>query len=159
MAFGLHLKSKNYSTIHKAKQNMSNFLNTKLLTLAQKSLDFRTKRQDLLASNIANKDTPGYQAEDLVFEKNLKQALNADQPGHLQITDVRHMDGNNTPPLQITEPQRIRSAAPFVSFNGNTVDLDKEMAKMAENQLMYNATTRVISHQFKALKTAISEGR
>ena len=138
---------------------MSGFLNTKLLTLAHKSLDFRTQRQDLLSSNIANKDTPGYQAEDLVFENNLQKAIHADQPGPLQITNARHMDGNDTPPLQITEPQRIRSAAPFVDFNGNTVDLDREMAKMAENQLMYNATTRVMSYQFRKLKTAISEGR
>ncbi len=138
---------------------MSGFLNTKLMTLTEKSLDFRTKRQELLSSNVANKDTPGYQAEDLVFEKRLKHALDADSPGPLRTTHSLHMDGNNTPPLELVEGERIRSAAPFVDFNGNTVDLDKEMAKIAENQLMYNASVRMMSHQFKMLKAAIAEGR
>ena len=42
---------------------------SKIFTLLHKTLDFRTQRQDLLTSNIANKDTPGYKAEDMVFEK------------------------------------------------------------------------------------------
>ena len=46
---------------------MSGLFGNNIFTIAQKSLDFRTSRHDLLASNVANKDTPGYQAEDLVF--------------------------------------------------------------------------------------------
>lgn len=138
---------------------MSGFLETNMMKLMQKSLDFRSTRHDLLASNIANKDTPNYQAQDLVFEKSLKKALNADVPGPLKVTDELHMDGNQTPPLDLVKPSRINSAAPFVDFNGNTVDLDREMSKIAENQLMYNATTRMVGHQFKLIKTAISEGR
>ncbi len=136
---------------------MSGFLNTKIMTLFEKSLSFRTQRHDLLASNVANKDTPGYHAQDLVFEKNLEKALHADQPGPLKTSNPRHMDGNNTPPLELAQARRITSAAPFVDFDGNTVDLDKEMAKIAENQLTYNATTRMLSHQFRMLKTAITE--
>lgn len=136
---------------------MSEFLSSKLMTLMEKSLDFRTQRHDLLASNVANKDTPGYSAQDLVFEKNLKKALHADEPGLLKTSHPLHMDGNNTPPLDRVEAKRINSAAPFVGFDGNSVDLDREMAKIAENQLMYNATTQMISHHFKMLKTAITE--
>ena len=136
---------------------MSDFLNSKLMTLMEKTLDFRTQRHDLLASNVANKDTPGYSAQDLVFEKNLEKALHADEPGLLQTTHPLHMDGNNTPPMELVEGKRITSAAPFVGFDGNSVDLDREMAKIAENQLMFNATTRMISHHFKMLKTAITE--
>ena len=57
--------------------------NSKIFTLLHKTLDFRTQRQDLLTSNIANKDTPGYKAEDMVFEKSLEKALHADKPGLL----------------------------------------------------------------------------
>ena len=131
----------------------------KIFTLLQKTLDFRTQRQDLLASNIANKDTPGFKAEDMVFEKSLEKALHAEEPGPLKTTDVKHFDGRNTPALELVKAQRIHSASPFPDFDGNTVDLDREMAKMAENQLMYNASIRMLSHKFKMLKTAITEGR
>ena len=135
---------------------MSLFNDTAQL-LAQKTLDLRTERHKLLSSNVANLDTPGYQAEDLVFENSLVAALEAETPGLLKVTDERHLDGNDAPLLDTIEGQRIHSATPLADFDGNTVDLDKEMAKMAENQLMYNASIRMLSHQFRMLKTAISE--
>ena len=58
-----------------------------IFTLLQKTLDFRTQRQDLLASNIANKDTPGFKAEDLVFERSLEKAMHAEEPGPLKTTN------------------------------------------------------------------------
>ena len=131
----------------------------KIFTLLHKTLDFRTQRQDLLASNIANKDTPGFKAEDLVFERSLEKAMHAEQPGPLKTTNEKHFNGRNTPPLELVKGQRIYSASPFPDFDGNTVDLDREMAKMAENQLMYNASIRMLTHQFRMLKTAITEGR
>ena len=138
---------------------MSGLFGNNIFTIAQKSLDFRTSRHDLLASNVANKDTPGYQAEDLVFRASLEKALQAEQPGPLKQTDSRHFDGRNTPPLNEVEAQRILSASPYPDFDGNTVDLDREMAKIAENQLMYNATLRRLAHKFRGLKSAIAEGR
>ena len=100
-----------------------------------------------------------YQAEDLVFRASLEKALQAEQPGPLKQTDSRHFDGRNTPPLNEVEAQRILSASPYPDFDGNTVDLDREMAKIAENQLMYNATLRMLAHKFRGLKSAIAEGR
>ena len=138
---------------------MSGLFGNNIFTIAQKSLDFRTSRHDLLASNVANKDTPGYQAEDLVFRASLEKALQAEQPGPLKQTDSRHFDGRNTPPLDEVEAQRILSASPYPDFDGNTVDLDREMAKIAENQLMYIATLRMLAHKFRGLKSAIAEGR
>ena len=102
---------------------MSGLFGNNIFTIAQKSLDFRTSRHDLLASNVANKDTPGYQAEDLVFRASLEKALQAEQPGPLKQTDSRHFDGRNTPPLDEVEAQRILSASPYPDFDGNTVDL------------------------------------
>ena len=138
---------------------MSGLFGNNIFNIAQKSLDFRTSRHDLLASNVANKDTPGYQAEDLVFRASLEKALQAEQSGPLKQTDSRHFDGRNTPPLNEVEAQRILSASPYPDFDGNTVDLDREMAKIAENLLMYNATLRMLAHKFRGLKSAIAEGR
>ena len=84
--------------------------NSKIFTLLHKTLDFRTQRQDLLTSNIANKDTPGYKAEDMVCEKSLEKALHADEPGLLNIKDPRHFDGRNTPPLEMVKGQRSQKS-------------------------------------------------
>ena len=137
---------------------MPDVINTQAMKLIHKSLDFRRSRQDIIASNIANIHTPGYKAEDLVFEKALGKALHADDPGTLNVSNARHLDGNDVAPLDTVEAERIQSAAPFAAFDGNTVDLDKEMAKIAENQLMYDASMRMMSHQFKQLKL-VTEGR
>ena len=75
---------------------MSLFNDTAQL-LAQKTLDLRTERHKLLSSNVANLDTPGYQAEDLVFENSLVAALEAETPGPLKVTDERHLDGTMRP--------------------------------------------------------------
>ena len=120
--------------------------------MLHKTLDFRTQRQDLLTSNIANKDTPGYKAEDMVFEKSLEKALHAEEPGLLMTTDRDILMVVIRPPLEMVKGQRIHSASPYPDFDGNTVDLDREMAKMAENQLMYNASIRMLTHQFRCLK-------
>lgn len=160
VALRLHLFThKFYKIPYRTSGFMAGMFDNNIFTLIQKTLDFRTQRQDLLTSNIANKDTPGYKAEDMVFEKSLQKALHADEPGLLKTTNFKHFDGRNTPPLNLVEAQRIHSASPFPDFDGNTVDLDREMAKMAENQLMYNASIRMLTHQFRMLKTAITEGR
>lgn len=144
----------------KLAQNMARLFNNPTMNLAHKVMDFRTQRHDILSSNIANKDTPGYRAEDLVFERSLRTAMNATEtPGNMRVTDMRHFTGNNAPPVNAVQAQRIHSAAPNPGFNGNTVNLDKETAKIAENQLMYNASMRMMSHQFRMLKTVISGGR
>ena len=53
----------------------------------------------------------------------------------------------------------LRVFSKFDLINVDTVDLDREMAKIAENQLMYNATLRMLAHKFRGLKSAIAEGR
>ena len=129
----------------------------KNLSMLGQSLSMRSRRSELLASNIANRETPGYRAQDLVFEKQLKQALHSDSPGPLQTEDPRHFDGIRKEPISMVTGSQINSYNPDPRMDGNTVDLDKEMAKLAENQLMFQATTRAINWKFRGLKTAISE--
>lgn len=127
-------------------------------TLLQKSMDFRTKRNILLASNVANLETPGYKARDLVFENALGKAMKAQLPGPLRVTNAKHMDGNRALPLDMVRPQLIRTSTSDAALDGNTVNLETEMAKLAENQIAYQAYTQMISQKFQALKTVIREG-
>lgn len=127
-------------------------------SLLQKSLDFRTKRNSLLASNVANLETPGYKARDLVFENALGKAVKAQLPGPLTVTNSKHMDGRRAVPLDLVKPKLIQTASPDAALDGNTVNLETEMAKLAENQVAYQAYTQMISLKFQALKNAIREG-
>ena len=137
---------------------MSIELFDKNLTMLERSASLRTRRNSIISSNIANRETPGYRAQDLVFEKKLMTALHSDRPGPLKTSDPRHFDGVKREPLELVQGDQINSHNPDPRMDGNTVNLDKEMAKLAENQLMFKATTRAINWKLNGLKTAIREG-
>ena len=128
------------------------------ITLLQKAMDFRAQRNIVLASNVANIDTPGYQARERVFETARAEAVRAREPGPLRVTDSRHLDGRVATPLELVQPQLIRSGNPVATKDGNSVDLEREMAKLSENQIGFQALTQMISHKFMLLKTVIREG-
>ena len=128
------------------------------ITLLARSLDLRAQRNNLLAGNIANIETPGYKAKDLVFEQALGDALRSKDPSPMVTTNPRHMDGRNPTPLELVQGRMIQSANAVGSADGNSVDLDREMAKLAENQVDYQALTSMISHKFLQLRAVIREG-
>jgi len=130
----------------------------KNMQLLSKALSLTQQRQGLITSNIANRETPGYRAQDLVFDKQLQTALHSDRPGPLQTTDPRHFDGITREPLELVQGEQINSFNPDPRMDGNTVILDKEMAKLAENQLRFQAQVRAINWKIRTLKTAITEG-
>ncbi|OGG94771.1 MAG: flagellar basal-body rod protein FlgB [Candidatus Lambdaproteobacteria bacterium RIFOXYD12_FULL_49_8] len=137
---------------------MSIGLFDKNLLLLQRSMDLSVKRNAMISSNLANQETPGFRAQDLVFEDQLDRALNSDQPGPLKTSHSRHFDGAQREPLETVEGQQINSFNPDPGMDGNTVNLDKEMAKLAENQLMFQAVTKAVNWKFRMLKSAITEG-
>ena len=112
----------------------------------------------MLAANIANRETPNYRAQDLVFEKELMEAYHSDQPGPLKTSDPRHFDGVRRQAIDKVNGQQVNSHSPDPRMDGNTVNLDKEMMKLAENQLMYEATIRAVNWKIHLLKSAITEG-
>jgi flagellar basal-body rod protein FlgB len=130
----------------------------KHFALIQKTLDLRFQRQNALAANVANVETPGYRAKELVFEKALGAAMRAGEPGPLRVTNARHFDGKPALPLELVKPEIIRAGNPVGSIDGNTVDMEREMAKLAENQLAYATLTRILTERFRALRIAIQEG-
>ena len=126
--------------------------------LLQKSLDFCAKRNALLGGNIANIETPGYKARDMVFEKDLGRAMKAHLPGPLAVTHPRHMDGRQILPLHLVRADFIRTSNPVGNLDDNSVDLEREMVKLGENQVAYQALAQMISHKFSSLRLSIREG-
>jgi len=112
-------------------------------------------RQRVIANNIANVDTPYFKRSDVAFEELLTQAIGAQRQGSLagKITDARHIPINTTYPSP--SPQVITDESTAINNNRNNVDIDKEMALLAENQLRYNLLSQQVSHEAKMMRIGI----
>ena len=122
------------------------------------SLKFRQLRQELHASNIANAETPGYKAKKLDFEEALARALDVDDQLQMKTSDSKHFNvgGGGFDNLQ---PEVYEDSNGIVSPDGNNVDRDAEMAEMAENKIMYDATVQLINKKLGLLKYAVGSGQ
>jgi flagellar basal-body rod protein FlgB len=118
------------------------------------SLKYRQLRQELIASNIANAETPGYKAKKIDFEDALARALDTDEQMQMKTTDAKHFDVGNGG-FNNLQPEITESTDGIVSQDGNTVDRDKELAEMAENKIMYDASVQLLNKKLGLLKYAI----
>jgi len=123
------------------------------------SLKYRQLRQELIASNIANAETPGYKAKKIDFEEALARALDTDDQMNMKVTDGKHFNVGNGG-FKNLQPEIVESDDGIVSQDGNTVDRDKELAEMAENKIMYDASVQLLNKKLALLKYTISsDGR
>lgn len=125
--------------------------------LTAKVLDMRLQRQNIVMSNLANIETPHYQPRKLDFENDLQAALNLDAKGKMSRTSTGHMPSVFNP--EGFGPEWEKTFKPRVVWGEDNVDLDKEMATMAKNTMMYNALTTVLKKNFDGLHTIITEGQ
>ena len=127
----------------------------------ESSLRIRAQRQELLAGNIANSDTPNYKARDLDFSAALKSAiLNSNQPATLGntmkpvATSPMHIGANNAATPADTTDIQYRGILQG-SVDGNTVDMDVERNQFADNAIRYEASVIMISGKIKQMLSAI----
>jgi len=120
------------------------------------ALKLRGYRQQLLASNLANADTPNYKAVDFNFAESMKAATSAPggqvAPAPLQITSPAHLRGIASAPPGVRVQFR---GALQTSIDGNSVDLDAERAQFADNAVRYEAAVRFLNGQIRDLTTAM----
>lgn len=123
------------------------------LRFNQTALTLRAARQELIASNIANADTPNYKARDIDFASALQGALSG-SASRLQMakTAGNHLNAGSQGVLGAPVMYR---AALQPSADGNTVDMDVERAQFADNALRYEASVKFVSEDIKAILTAI----
>lgn len=123
------------------------------LRFHQAALSLRAHRQEVLASNVANADTPHYKARDIDFKAALQGALGG-RGGQLGVaqTAPRHLPATNAAPGGAPLLYRNETQS---SVDGNTVDLDVERAKFAENSVQYEASITFINSYFRTLQNAI----
>ena len=101
----------------------------------ERYMDLLSARQRVVASNIANVDTPGYKTQDIDFESELRSALE---------------DG---------KPRVIEASGLAVKNDGNNVNLDRESRLLAENALRFNIASNFLRSEIRSVRSAIQEGR
>jgi flagellar basal-body rod protein FlgB len=118
----------------------------------------RQLKQEVISSNIANSETPGYAAKKIDFEKALERALDTQGLRAMNSSHGDHFDvGGGS--IQGIRPDIYENPEGQTSNDGNTVDLEKEMAALAENTIMHKAAIQLINKKLAALRYAATEGR
>jgi flagellar basal-body rod protein FlgB len=128
------------------------------LRFQQDAMSLRAERQQVLANNIANADTPNFRARDFDFSAELSSALHSGRLNEhgmtLATTSDRHLHAGSdgfsasTRELQYRVPDQP-------SLDGNTVDMDRERAQFTDNAVKYQASLTLLSSKLQSLKTAM----
>ncbi|MFG6118247.1 flagellar basal body rod protein FlgB [Thalassobacillus sp. B23F22_16] len=120
------------------------------------SLNYASKKNNTIANNIANVDTPGYKAKKVLFKEVLaekqKESISGirTHPQHLPI------GGASNGPMAY---KVVKDNGTAYNHNGNNVDIDKEMNELAKNQLFYQSMVDRLNGKFRSLETVIKGGR
>lgn len=126
-------------------------------SLLERSLNLRSLQHRVLASNIANMDTPNYKAVELAVTEEMNRSRNSIPAVNLMRTQTGHL------PLsaESADAVKLKAASPpelSLRGDGNTVNLDYTMGKLAENTILYRAAAQLISRKFSSLRSAIKGG-
>ena len=125
------------------------------LQFNQTALSLRSARHELLASTIANADTPNYKAKDIDFASALQGAMSGNKSVlPLAVTSASHLNGS-TGESVMGSPVLYRNVLQ-PSADGNTVDMDVERAQFADNALRYEASITFVSSQIKDVLAALA---
>ncbi len=122
------------------------------------SINFRQLKQNVATSNIANAETPGYHAKKLDFEDALSRAVDINGLGAMSV------DHEDQFPVNGSSIDKVSADVydnPDIALNndGNTVDLEREMAELADNQIAYKAAIQLINKKLGSLAYAVTEGQ
>ncbi len=133
--------------------------------IIEKALDLRVRRNTVLAANIANVDTPGFKAKDIPFREVMAKYIDsAPCPFSLKRTHQDHLDqhGNRINGDTVRSQDQDNIDIPIIVSKErgtpNNVDIDVEMAKLASNNLQYQAAVQALIKEIELLRTAITEG-
>lgn len=129
------------------------------LRFGQEALNLRAQRQEILAANIANADTPGYQARDIDFASQLNKVMTQGRASGsgiaLSQTSARHIAAQNKQPAPFDLLFRVPDQP---ALDGNTVDMDRERTNFADNSLKYQTDVTLLNSQLKSMMSVLQGG-
>lgn len=135
-------------------ENSSHFTTISSMQLA---LGAATLRQDIIANNITNINTPNFKKQDVAFETALKRALSGEPRPHARRSLPRHYEFTGRHTLDTIRPTLQANSDTTMRNDGNNVDIDLEMANLTKNTVMYNALITRIGDDLKSLNGIITE--
>ncbi|MBN22280.1 MAG: flagellar basal body rod protein FlgB [Bdellovibrionaceae bacterium] len=116
------------------------------------SMNLRMLNQNVISSNIANSETPGYKQKKVEFERAFREALGTDDRLKMVDSDGFEIDKSTDP----VKPEIFEDPNGIESLDGNTVNRADQMAKLQENQFLYNASVELLKKKLSMLKYAVS---
>lgn len=122
------------------------------------SLSMRQLKQTVIQSNVANAETPGYHSRKMDFEEALGRAMDLDGMNSLSTSDKQHFALGTISAVK-QRPEIYENPDVVANNDGNTVDLEKEMASLTENAILYKSALQLINKKLAALKYAATDGR
>ena len=120
-------------------------------------MNMQLERQNVIAGNLANIDTPNYKPRELSFEKELQTALGQDMEGQMSRTSAEHIPSAFD--ASSFRPEWSEAFKPRLIHGEDRVNLDKEMAKHSKNQLQFTALAQVLTKTFEGIHTVIQDGK
>ena len=137
---------------------IGSIFNNTIKTL-ERSLDIRAQKHEVIISNIANVDTPNYKAFELIVEDELANMESTKNLDNLIKTHPLHMSAKNENADNFTIYRLQLSDEVNLRGDGNTVNMEKEMAELAENSIMYRTSSDILSQKFQNIIKAIYMGK
>lgn len=131
-----------------------NFIDDPQMNRMTLFLDLASRKQQVITSNLANSETPGYQSKALPFEQVFRQELEA--PAALRTTRERHF---RALPVLVRGAEVENRVTDAMGYDGNNVDLDYEMTELAKNVLRFTTVSRLLQQKIHMLEQSIREGR
>ena len=113
-----------------------------------------SQRQQIVSSNLANIDTPGYKTKDITFHATIGELLAENsRSGSMRMTRERHIEGMSLGPSNLVfEPQGLIERA-----DRNNVDIDREMMKLSETAFGHSMMAQLLRGKYQSLTNAINE--
>lgn len=141
---------------------MSLYLNNsfgKTIDILHRGMSANIMRQEVIANNIANSDTPNFKRSDVNFETALSQAIKSEEiqknTMEATMTDPRHIPFYRAVNYQDVEPRRVLDYTTSSKNNGNNVDIEEETSKAVAAQLSYNLLVQSVTGEFNNINMVL----
>ncbi len=137
---------------------IDNILSSEIYQVLEKSLNASSLQHRMTSNNIANVDTPGYKRSEVVFQSKLNEVLNGTNKTYLplKITNEKHIPITPYMTVEDVNPEIVTKNETSMRNDKNNVDIDSEMAMMAENTAYYSTLSKLTSLKLNMLKSVIT---
>ncbi|AWP36739.1 MAG: flagellar basal body rod protein FlgB [Weizmannia coagulans] len=127
-------------------------LSSNTLRSLEHALQYASLRQKVISNNIANADTPNYKAQDVSFKNVLEDSVNAISANRTDPRHFRFSAGDSSPEI-------VTESGTTYNSNGNSVDIDTEMANLASNQIYYESLIELEKGKLSSLLNVVRGGQ